>query len=86
MAVTEEQARRVKEFCVNEFFAKPPFEDYVNGVGISKVGMTKPNASDKDDFCVHVMLRKKLPRNLSIPIEKDGVQIYTEVVGEIRAL
>ncbi|OGZ96911.1 MAG: hypothetical protein A3I44_01100 [Candidatus Sungbacteria bacterium RIFCSPLOWO2_02_FULL_51_17] len=86
MAVSKEQAQKVAELCVNEYFAKPPFSSYVNGVGISKVGMEKPDAPDKDDFCVHIMLKKNLPRNLVIPKKKDGVKIHTEVVGEIRAL
>ncbi|GEM_PF-3250953 len=86
MAVSNEQAKRVAKFCVDEYLAKPPYSNYVNGCGISKVGRKEPNAPDKDDFCVHVMLRKRLPGNFSIPMEKDGVKIYTEVVGAFRAL
>ena len=86
MTVSLKQARRVKEFCVNEYFAKLPYSIYVNGIGIAKVGFMEPDASDKDDLCVKIYLRKKLPRNLSIPKEKYGVKIYTEIIGEIRLL
>ena len=86
MLVSREWVKRVVKFCINEYFAKPPYDKYVIGCGVTKVGIKEPNAPDKDDFCVYVMLRKRLPRNLSILTEKDGVRIYTEVVGEIRAL
>lgn len=85
MSVSLEQARAVAVFCIDEYFGKKPYDDYVNGVAISLVNHMKPEAPNGEDHCVSVMLREELPPDLSIPNEKDGVKIYTEVVEEYRA-
>ena len=83
-----EQAQRVKKFCVDEYYGKPPYSDYVGGIGISRVGRENMKAAsgEKGDYCVVVRLQKRLPRRLPLLKEKDGVKIFVEYIGVIRAL
>lgn len=81
-----EQAKQVAEWCVDEYMAKSPYNQYTNGVGITKVKFRDPNATDGEDECITILLVKDLPEDLHIVREKDGIKIYTEVVVEIVAL
>ena len=46
----------------------------------------KAASGEKGDYCVVVRLQKRLPRRLPLLKEKDGVKIFVEYIGVIRAL
>lgn len=69
----------IVKFCSEEYLKQPPFDDYISSCGLAKVSMVEPDALDKDDFCVKVVLVRKLPEDLTIAPEKDGVKIFTRV-------
>ncbi|MBU1180198.1 hypothetical protein KJ885_04600 [Patescibacteria group bacterium] len=83
MRVSVAMARIAKKKFISKYYDP----EYINGVGISLVGIRDTSASHDDgrDYCLVVLLRKKLPLNTVIPSLLDGVRIFFNVVGEIRA-
>lgn len=84
--VTEKQAEKVRDYCLKTYSYDSAYGKCVNGIGISLVKLIDIAASHSQDYCVVILLRKKLPKTLNIPSEYQGVRIFTKVIGEIRPL
>lgn len=76
----------IKEQFIQEYMNKKPWSKYINGVGISKVGLKDPNApaDRKDDLCISVYLLKDPPTSLKLPSQYHGINVYYKVTGEIQ--
>lgn len=84
--VSVKMARFAKEKFINKYWNQK-YADYINGVGISRVGTCDKKASEedeKDDYCIRVLLRKPLPDDMVFPSTYYGVRIFTVLGGEIR--
>lgn len=82
---------KIKKEFVQEYFLNEPYNEYVNGCGISKLRMNQRNlvlraGESLEDFCLSVTLRKEPPEDLEFPSEYKGVRVFYKVVGEIRLL
>ncbi len=89
MGLSFDEAKKVKKEFIEEYANKNPYEEYINGVGISKVGVKKDERDDigsLDDLCLSVYLLKELPTNLTPPKTYQGMHVFYKVVGEIKAL
>lgn len=84
--VTRKEAGAVKDHCVSEYSNKPPYHEYVTGIGISLVGLYDKSVplAERQNHCVIVNLKRPLPEGLKIAEKHDNVRIFTKVVGEIK--
>ena len=83
-----QQVSAIKEQFAQAYMFSEPWSDYVNMVGISKVGLLDDTAEDeeKEDACIGVGLLKPLPPDLVLPTEYQGVKVYLMATGVIRPL
>ena len=66
----------------------PQFFGYLAGCGISRVGLWDPEVRGDAaaEYCITVKLLKRLPEDLTIPDEFDGVRVFKTYTGELYAL
>jgi len=82
---------QLKEAYVSKYMDQKPWSEYINGVGISKVGLqlelqkgyTPRNDGTLDNLCLSVTLRREIPDDLRLPEKFQEVSVYYKVVGEI---
>ncbi|MFH1769613.1 MAG: hypothetical protein ABH833_03010 [Parcubacteria group bacterium] len=86
--ITIEEAEIIQNKFVVEYMSKEPWSEYINGVGLSKVGLLDPHAPDdqSNDYAIGVLLEKQVPSFISLPLDYYGLNVYYDVVGKIRAL
>jgi len=80
--------KRIQQSFVDTYMRPKPWNEYVNGVGISTVGIQDAGAppNEKQNFCLGVTLIKPLPSGMRLPELFAGVRVYIHVVGIIHAL
>ncbi len=85
--VTLAEAERIQKQFMGEYCQTPPWNEYINGVGISKIGIQDSNATEneKGGLCLYVMLRKPLPAGMNLPSKYQDIKVYSRV-REMRAL
>lgn len=89
MGLSFDEAKEVQNQFIEEYADKNPYEEYINGVGISKVYLKKDERNytgSLDDLCLIVNLLKELPTHLTLPKTYQGMHVFYQVIGEIRAL
>lgn len=65
----------VKEYCEKE-----PFKHYVIGAGISTPrGWGVEVDKGADDWCIMAYLSSPLPEHLKLPLEHNGMRVYTSL-------
>lgn len=87
MGLSFKRVKKIVEQFAKEYMFQGPWSDYINGCGISKVGIKDADASEneKEDLCIVVSLCKQPPSNLTLPTKYKGVKVYAEVTGEFKA-
>lgn len=88
MGLPIEEVRRIKKQFEKEYYFKEPYSRYVNMCGISRVDLQEDENApedEKQDLCIMVGLRKRLPKKLALPATYKGVRVYVKVYGEIVA-
>ena len=87
MRINRKKAEKALKKLENKYGAELPFSNYIH-YGLATVKMIDPAAPEekKNDFCIVVNLRKKLPKSFNFPSEIDGVRIFTRVIGNIKPL
>jgi len=92
MGLTLEEIANIKEDYVKDYFEKEPYKQYLNGVGISnlrlRVGNEKIDLKEGetlDDYCLNVYLTKKLPNDITLPLEYKSVRVFYKIVKNIKA-
>ena len=76
MGLAYNEVKKAKEDFEQQYFFSSPWNLYMNGCGISRVGI---------DFCISVYLRQPFPPEVFLPEQHMGVRVVTRVVGEIIA-
>jgi hypothetical protein len=82
----EKAAKAIQGRFIRQYVRKKPYAPYVNGCGLSKVGLSDRNQAVKGDFCIIVRLLRPLPRNLKLPSQFEGMKVLARVVGPVRSL
>ena len=95
MGLSIDQLKPIKEEFQQTYFFSEPFNQYVNGFGISSLRVKQDikkyklklgDGESLDDLCLSVMFRTEPPKDLEFPSEYKGVRVFYEVVGEIGPL
>ena len=95
MGLSMDRVKQVKKEFQQKYFFGEPYGQYVNGCGISNLGIrqdVKKDALDLrageslDDLCLSVTFSTTPPKSLEFPSEYGGVRVFYDVIGEIRAL
>ena len=92
MGITNEQLTPVKAEFQEKYFFAEPYAQYVNGCGVSTLGLMQElsgktidlkNGESLDDLCLSVKLRKAAPTDLEFPSEFKGVRVFYKVYGPV---
>ena len=92
MAITEDEFMEIKEAFTEEYWNRPPYSLYINGIAMSKIecaqdcGETEVELGDEeclDDLCIVVMMRREPAPDITLPESYQGVRVFYTVVGEI---
>ncbi len=84
MAISTEAFDCIKEEFEERYVFTKPYEPYLSGSGISKVGFQDKNAREKerDDLCIAIGLQRPLPADLALPPTYKGIRIFTQLIQE----
>lgn len=77
----EKATKLAREFAKEHKIYDPPNR---SACSISEVGINDPNDKDNRNLCIVVLLKKKLPKRISLPSEYKGMKVFYKVIGVIR--
>ncbi len=92
MGLERKIVQQIKKEFYQEYVSKSPFNNYVNGSGLSTLKVQKEvlkkqlnlkSGESLDDWCLTAYLREQPPENINLPSEYKGVRVFYTVIGKI---
>lgn len=94
MGLEHKVVQKLKEDFKQEYASKEPYNNYINGIGITILRVQKETVRKQfklkkgetlDDLCLSVYLKEELPKDLDLPSEYKGVRVFYTKMGPITA-
>ena len=94
MGLKPDEIKKVKEDFKQDYFFKAPFNNYINGIGITTLCIQKEilhknldlnTGESLDDLCLSIYLKEEPPKDLNLPSEYKGVRVFYTKMGLITA-